>query len=36
MNSIDENKLMNADINDPIWTEYKEKGKVILTDLVAE
>ncbi|HTO16772.1 MAG TPA: CPCC family cysteine-rich protein [Edaphocola sp.] len=36
MNSIDENKLMNADINDPIWTEYKEKGKVILTDLVTE
>lgn len=36
MNSIDENKLMNADINDPIWTEYKKKGKVILTDLVTE
>ena len=36
MNSIDDNKLMNADINDPVWTEYREKGKVILTDLVTE
>lgn len=36
MNSIDQNKLWNADINDPIWKEYKEKQKMILTDLVTE
>jgi hypothetical protein len=36
MNGIDENKLMNADISDPIWIEYENKGKEVLTDLVTE
>ena len=36
MNSIDENKLMNADISDPIWKEYENKGKEVLTDLVTK
>ena len=36
MNNIDQNKLWDADINDPIWKEYKEKQKMILKDLVTE
>ena len=34
MKSIDENKLMDANISDPIWTEYKNKMKEVLTDLI--
>jgi len=34
MNSIDENKLIDANISDPIWTEYRNKMKEVLTDLI--
>ena len=34
MNNIDHDKLMNADISDPIWTEYKNKEKEVLTCLI--
>lgn len=34
MNNFDENKLMTAERNDPIWIEWENKSREILNDLI--